>query len=97
MAFHSIFVRTTGQLTQKWDDPIENGTSGHPRLTKNTQFRIINRNTELTGHTMPSHGAIVLMWQESLCVSMNLRAVSTGAPDSGRVTLVDIVEMETLV
>jgi hypothetical protein len=32
MASHSVFVGTTGKLTQKRDDLIKNGTSGHPKV-----------------------------------------------------------------
>jgi hypothetical protein len=40
MVSRFIFVRTTGQLTQKWDDPVKNGTSGHPTLDTIAAFVI---------------------------------------------------------
>jgi hypothetical protein len=32
LASHLTFVTTTGHLTQKQDNPIENRKSGHPKL-----------------------------------------------------------------
>jgi hypothetical protein len=42
LASDFILVRTMGHLTQKKDNPIKNGTSGHPTTMSNKRTNIMN-------------------------------------------------------
>jgi hypothetical protein len=45
MASRSIFVGSTGQLTQRRDDPVKNGTSGHPSVDSQIDASVSEKRT----------------------------------------------------